>query len=321
MSDLLQLDVEVSGERLDRYLAQRCALSRSQIQRLIQEGSVSVNGRTAKAGLKLASGDQVAALLTVPPSPALVPEDIPLAVVYEDEDLLVIDKPAGLPVHPAPGHSHHTLVNAVLAHCPELAVEEGSLRPGIVHRLDKDTSGLMMVAKHQRAQLHLEQQLRERTVTKGYLALVEGKVSAERGLIDAPLGRDPRHRQRIAVLAGGREARTHFRVMRPVGDYTLLEIRPETGRTHQIRVHLAAIGHPVVGDGVYGRKRGLLARQFLHAHLLGFRLPSNGQYQEFTAALPPDLQETLSHLSGAPLDSDTVVLRQHTVSYPLQGPN
>jgi len=209
----------------------------------------------------------------------------------------VIDKPAGLAVHPAPGHPGHTLVNAVLFHFPHLADIGDSLRPGIVHRLDKDTSGLMLVAKNRIAQANLINQFKARSVSKAYLALVKGHLTPERGVIEAEIGRDPRNRKRMAVVSGGREARTEYQVVQYTGDYTLLEIRPETGRTHQIRVHLVAIGYPVVGDSVYGVKSPHLSRQFLHACRLGFKLPSIGEYAEFTSQLPPDLQQALRDIA------------------------
>jgi 23S rRNA pseudouridine1911/1915/1917 synthase len=299
MPEVLSLVVTEAGERLDRYLAEKCPqLSRSQAHKLIEDGLVTVNGRTAKAGLRLNCEDRVA-VTRLPQTPAAPqPEPIPLQVVYEDGDLLVIDKPAGLTVHPAPGHPNHTLVNAVLERVPELAGSDDQ-RPGIVHRLDKDASGLMVVAKHRRAQLNLTSQFKTRAVVKAYLVLVSGNLSPDEGTIEAPIGRDPRHRKRMAVVTEneGREARTNYHVLRRVGNDTLLEVRPETGRTHQIRIHLAAIGHPVVGDSVYGGKTKRtkeLNRLFLHASRLGFKLPSTGEFKEFTSKLPPDLERVLA---------------------------
>jgi len=254
---------------------------------------VCANGQKAKPGLRLNVGDKIQ--VNIPPTPPqeLKPEAIPLKIIYEDDDLLVIDKPAGLTVHPAPGHPAHTLVNAILAHFPHLAEIGDALRPGVVHRLDKDTSGVMLVAKNSAAQANLSKQFKSHAVTKAYLALVKGRLEPEEGIIEADIGRDPRHRQRMAVVAEGKEARTDYRVIKYVGGYTLLEVRPETGRTHQIRVHLAAIGFPVVGDKVYGVKSPHLSRQFLHASRLGFRLPSTGEYIEFESALPEDLQKAM----------------------------
>jgi 23S rRNA pseudouridine1911/1915/1917 synthase len=290
--------VERGGIRLDKYLSEQCSISRSYAQRLIGEGYVTVDGHPAKAGQRLHTGSRVCATIPPPESISLVPEPIPLQVVYQDDDLLVLDKPAGLTVHPAPGHPSHTLVNALLALCPDIAGIGGSLRPGIVHRLDKDTSGLMMVAKNDAAQASLSQQLKERTVRKRYLALAQGHLAPEQGAIEAPLGRHPRDRKRMAVVSGGREARTRYRVLQYLKEHTLLEVEPETGRTHQIRVHLASIGHPVFGDPVYGKKSPLLGRQFLHAHYLSFRLPRSGEAVEFHSELPLELKAVLEHLAA-----------------------
>jgi len=207
-----------------------------------------------------------------------------------------VDKPPGLAVHPAPGHPSHTLVNAVLGYLPALAGGDESLRPGIVHRLDKDTSGLIIVAKNRPAHENLSDQFKSRSVSKSYIVLVKGKLVPENGIIEAAIGRDPRNRQRMAVVAGGREARTEYRVLKYIGGFSLLEIRPETGRTHQIRVHLAAIGFPVVGDAAYGVTSPHLSRQFLHASRIGFNLPSTGQHVEFTSPLPPDLEKALKEI-------------------------
>ena len=275
------------GVRLDRYLCHKLAeLSRTRIQGLIADGYITVNGQAAKAGLKLNAGDRLKVVLPPPPPSPLTPEAMPLDIIYEDDDLLVVDKPAGLTVHPAPGHRAHTLVNAILSRFPRLAALSDSLRPGIVHRLDRDTSGVMVVAKSSLAQTKLTEQFKARSVAKAYLVLVKGKLTPENGIIEAPIGRDPRDRKRMAVVAKGREARTEYRVVKYIGDYTLLEVKPETGRTHQIRVHFSAIGYPVVGDKVYGVKSPFLSRQFLHASRLGFKLPSSGKYMEFKSELP-----------------------------------
>jgi len=286
-----------SGVRLDKFVGDRCPeLSRTHAQRLIGDGCITVNGQAARASLKLGIGDKVR--VTIPPTPPspLSPEAIPLNIIYEDDDLLVVDKPAGITVHPAPGHPGHTLVNAILSHYPHLADISDSLRPGIVHRLDKDTSGLMLVAKNRAAQANLAEQFKARSIVKAYQALVKGKLTPESGIIEAAIGRDPRNRQRMAVVSRGREARTDYRVIKYIGGHTLLEVTPETGRTHQIRVHLAAIGYPVVGDPVYGVKSPYLSRQFLHACRLGFNLPSTGEYVEFTSELPEDLEQALKDI-------------------------
>jgi 23S rRNA pseudouridine1911/1915/1917 synthase len=285
------------GIRLDSYATSRCPqLSRSHVQRLIDDGLVTVNGRASKSGYKLREGDRIVVDVPSPQPIAPQPEDIPLSIVYEDDDLLVIDKPAGLTVHPAPGHSEHTLVNAILAHCPLLSIN-GSIRPGIVHRLDKDTSGLMMIAKNDAAQRDLSNQIKSRSVLKQYMVLVHGHLSPEKGVIDAPIGRDPNARKRMAVVDSGREARTRYSVLKYLNGYTLLEVTLETGRTHQIRVHMSATGFPVVGDAVYGKKSDVAARQFVHASRLGFNLPSDGKRVEFTAPLPVDLEEAVERVA------------------------
>jgi len=244
-----------TGQRIDRYIVSLLSdVSRSSVQQMIAEGNVLVNGHTSKSGYLLRTGDEVQIVQSTPDaySGNATPRLLPLDIIYEDEDLLVINKVAGMVVHPAPGHLDDTLVNAVLAYCPELLGVEG-LRPGIVHRLDRDTSGLIIVAKNARTQAALIEQMKQHEIVKRYQALVEGIVSVDSGSIDAPIGRDPRHRQQMAVTAtGSREARTHFRVLERFHRHTLLLLQLETGRTHQIRVHLKAIGHPVVGDSVYG---------------------------------------------------------------------
>jgi 23S rRNA pseudouridine1911/1915/1917 synthase len=286
------------GARLDRYVCGKYPeLSRTQVQKLITEGYITVNSHVAKPGLKLNLGDRIDVTMPPPATKPLLPEPTLLSILYEDGDLLVIDKPAGLAVHPAPGHPSHTLVNAILAYFPHLANIGDSLRPGIVHRLDKDTSGVMLVAKNRAAQANLAEQFKARSVVKAYLVLVKGHLTPETGIIEAPIGRDPRNRKKMAVVTSGREARTEYRVIKYLGSYTLLEVSLETGRTHQIRVHLAAIGYPVVGDKVYGVKSPYLSRQFVHASRLGFKLPSTGEYVEFTSKLPPDLEQALSNIT------------------------
>jgi 23S rRNA pseudouridine1911/1915/1917 synthase len=297
LSQKIELIASKDGSRLDSYVAAQCPqLSRSHVQRLIDDGLVTVNGHASKSGYKLREGDLVAVEVPLPQPIAPQPENIPLSIVYEDDDVIVIDKPAGLTVHPAPGHAEHTLVNAMLAHCPELSIN-GSIRPGIVHRLDKDTSGLMMIAKNDAAQRDLSNQIKSRSVLKQYTVLVHGHLSPEKGVIDAPIGRDPNARKRMAVVESGREARTRYRVLKYFKGYTLLEVTLETGRTHQIRVHLSATGFPVVGDAVYGKVSNVVDRQFVHASRLGFNLPSNGKWVEFTAPLPKDLEEAVERVA------------------------
>ncbi|MEA2576316.1 MAG: rRNA synthase [Chloroflexia bacterium] len=304
----LQWQVESfeTGERLDRAIAARMPeVSRSYAANLIERGHITINGSPAtKAAHKLKAGDLVLVELAVPEPSALQAENIPLSIVYEDADLLVIDKPAGMVVHPSPGHSGGTLVNAILAHVPELELDMGDeARPGIVHRLDKDTSGLMVVAKRRPAHEALSRQMAARTMRKEYLALVRGKPNPPAAVIEAPIARDPDNRQRMAVVQGGRPARTHYTTEQAYGSYTLLRCTLETGRTHQIRVHMSSTGHPILGDPTYGRStlkdaaRLGLTRQFLHATKLGFTIPSTGEWHEFDSPLPEELQRVLDELA------------------------
>ncbi|MFC1952093.1 RluA family pseudouridine synthase [Chloroflexota bacterium] len=287
-----------SGVRLDKYVGEKCLeISRTHAQKLIIDGYIKVNDGVVKPSFKLNAGDRVNIVMPLSAPSPLSPEDIPLNIIYEDDDLLVVDKPSGLAVHPAPGHSSHTLVNAILSHLPGLAEIGDSERPGIVHRLDKDASGVMVVAKNNKAQLDLVEQFRSRSVVKAYLVLVKGHLTPEDGIIEAPLGRDPANRKRMAVVVEGKAARTRYHVIKYIGSYALLEVRTETGRTHQIRVHLAAIGYPVVGDATYGVESDYISRQFLHACHLGFHLPSTGEYVEFTSELPSDLEQALKDIS------------------------
>ena len=288
------------ADRLDMFLARHVGLglTRSQVARLVNEGHILLNGAVPKASRRLRSGDCISVTVPPPRPVDLVPEEIPLDIVYQDGELLVVDKPAGLTVHPAPGHPSHTLVNALLAFCPDLKGIGGELRPGIVHRLDKDTSGLMVVAKSAAAHLGLTNQIKERTLHKGYLALPGGKVEPPEGIIEAPIGRDPRNRKRMAVVQGGRNARTAYMVRQYYSKYSFVEVFPETGRTHQIRVHFASMGHPLAGDAVYGGRSCLLGRQFLHAHLLGFRHPTTDEYLEFSSPLPGDLGAVIEALQA-----------------------
>ena len=286
--------VDAGEVRLDQYLAQvDVGLTRSRLRQLIAEGQTLVNGATAKPAHRVRPGDHI--LLTVPPPrPSdVIAQDIPIAVVYQDADLVVIDKPPGLSVHPGPGHPDRTLVNGLLALCPDIQGIGGEIRPGIVHRLDKDTSGLLMVAKTQDAHIHLSRQIKDRVVNKGYLALVEGTPSPDSGIVDVPIGRDSRRRTRMAVTPGGRESRTGYRLLERAGAYSLLELQLHTGRTHQARVHMAWLGHPLLGDTLYGRRSPLLDRHFLHAHRLAFAHPGTGEPLDFLSPLPSDLQDAL----------------------------
>ena len=292
-----EFKVDMGQVRLDQFLAlQSTQLTRAQLHRLIVEGQVLLNGRSAKPAQKVRSGDLVSLTIPPPRETDLVPQWIPLSLIYQDSDIVVIDKPAGLSVHPGPGHPDQTLVNGLLARCPDIEGVGGAIRPGIVHRLDKDTSGLMMVAKNHHAHQELSEQIKDRLVTKGYIALATGIVSPDAGTIDQPIARNPRHRKRMAVVPGGRESRTRYRVLENLPGHSLLAVTLETGRTHQIRVHLAHLGHPLLGDRVYGKASPRLARHFLHANLLGFQHPRTGEALEFRAELPPDLAGVLAEL-------------------------
>ena len=304
---VIEVTETLDGERLDRALAQLYPeLSRTRAQAAIKAGVARVNGRAVRASHLLEVGQRIevdagalnAGVGTTEGEAPPQAEAIPLRVVYEDEHLLVVDKAAGLVVHPAPGHATGTLVNALLAHLPGLEAGSDASRPGIVHRLDKDTSGLIVIAKDAPTHAALAQQMKEHSTVKRYLALVEGRMPAPEGVIDAPIGRDPRHRQRMALVSevnGGREARTRFKVLREIRGRSLVELQLETGRTHQIRVHLASVGHPVVGDSVYGRAQlPLPPRQFLHATHLEFVHPKTGEWLILDAPLPPDLADFLA---------------------------
>ncbi len=294
------VSVDESGERLDKLLATTFPdLSRSRLQRLIAHGNVTVDGAPVKASLRLAEGQTLR--LTVPePAPTdLEPQPIPLNIVYEDGELVVVDKPAGMPVHPSAGHPDGTLANAVLAHCPDLEGVGDALRPGIVHRLDKDTSGLVVVAKNDKAHGDLSRQFKDRTVTKVYQALVHGTVSPPAAVIDAPVGRHPGDRKRMAVVSTGRPSTTQYNVTTQYDRYALLQVKPATGRTHQIRVHLASIGHSAVGDALYGKAHPGLDRHFLHASLLGFDHPTTGHHHKFKSELPEELTALLHSLATA----------------------
>jgi len=293
--------------RVDRFVADATGLSRSYVQKLISDGRLTADGEPLRANAIVMPGAELR-LDVPPPEPLdLTPApDIPVHAVYEDDDLLIVDKPAGLVVHPAPGHSSDTLVNALLARAggAEYGGIAGVTRPGIVHRLDRDTSGLLMVAKHDGAQASLMAQLKARRIKKTYLALVQGSVSAAAGRIEAPIGRDPKHRTKMAVLPDGRPSVTGYRVKERFPGWTLLELDLVTGRTHQIRVHLDAIGHPVAGDPVYGgatARRGPdgLGRLFLHAWRLELTAPSDGHLIRATAPLPDELEAVLETLRAA----------------------
>ncbi|MFR0582855.1 RluA family pseudouridine synthase [Limosilactobacillus mucosae] len=292
----IEIDADLTG-RIDKVLGHFLSdVSRSQLQKWIEDGHVTVNGQVVKTKYKLKAGDVVKIIPEAPQTIDLEPEDIPLDIVYEDDDVIVVNKPAGMVVHPAPGHPGHTLVNALLYHSP-LSTINGEFRPGIVHRIDKDTSGLLMVAKNDLAHRSLAAQLKAKTNQREYAALVHGVIKEDQGTIDAPLGRSKKDRKKQAVVMDGRHAVTHFEVLKRYRHYTLVKCRLETGRTHQIRVHMAYIGHPLAGDPLYGPRKTLAGPgQYLHAGLLGFKHPRTGQEMTFTAPLPDYFTKMLEHL-------------------------
>lgn len=303
----IEITLDSVGERLDRALAESMPdLSRMQWQKLIREGQVMVDGERAKSSYRIIGGETLVATIPEIVEAEVAAEDIPLDIRYEDSDLIVVNKPAGMVVHPSLGHAGGTLVNALLAHCPDLEGVGGERRPGIVHRLDKDTSGLIIAAKHDHALWKLQNQFKERSISKVYLALVNGALQPPEALIDAPIGRDPRNRQKMAVITSGnsdaRPAQTAFRALTYYPEYTFVECRPRTGRKHQIRVHMAYIGFPIAGDPIYGRRKDKLglSRHFLHAAELTFRRPSDGEEIHLAAELPQDLAGVLAGLAGQP---------------------
>lgn len=289
--------VEMQNGRLDKVCSEIFSdYSRSQIKQLIDGGNITVNGKTEKAKYKVKSGDVIRLEEPETKTLELRPENIPLDIVYEDDDVIVINKPQGMVVHPAPGHDDHTLVNALLYHCP-LSTINGTFRPGIVHRIDKDTSGLLMVAKNDKAHRSLAKQLKDKTNIREYVALVHGRIAEDEGTINAPIGRSLKDRKKQAVVKDGRNAVTHFEVLKRYRDYTLVKCILETGRTHQIRVHMKYIGHPLVGDPLYGPKKTIKGNgQFLHAGKLGFVHPTTGKLLIFEAPLPKIFQECLEKL-------------------------
>ena len=291
---------EDAGARLDAFLAGKMEKTRSSVQKLIEEENVRLNGAPAAKNARLREGDRVEAMEPPPEVLDVRPQNIPLDIVYEDQDLLVVNKPKGMVVHPAAGNPDGTLVNALLFHCGDsLSGINGVIRPGIVHRIDKDTSGLLIVAKNDRAHQSLAEQIAVHSFTRIYNAVVYGIVKEEEGTVSAPIGRHPTDRKRMAVLSsGGREAVTHYRVLERFPGFTLVECRLETGRTHQIRVHMAHIGHPVAGDPVYGPKKCIteLQGQCLHARVIGFIHPATGEYLEFDSGLPPYFERFLEKL-------------------------
>jgi 23S rRNA pseudouridine1911/1915/1917 synthase len=289
---------EQKGDRIDKVISRMNEeWSRTQVQDWIKEGNVLVNGKNVKTNYKCSVNDSIVITIPDPEELDVVPEEMDLDIYYEDKDVLVVNKPKGMVVHPAPGHLTGTLVNGLMAHCKDLSGINGVLRPGIVHRIDKDTSGLLMVAKNDLAHESLVNQLVEKSVTRKYKAIVHGVIPHEYGTIDAPLGRDQKDRQSMTVVDNGKHAVTHFRVLERFNDFTFVECQLETGRTHQIRVHMKYIGYPLAGDPKYGPRKTLdLNGQALHAGLLGFVHPRTNEYLEFEAPLPEDFEELLDRL-------------------------
>lgn len=296
------IDAEDAKTRIDKYITDLLpeGFSRSQVQQWITDGLVTVDGKVIKANHKLLENEQIIVQLPSLATVEIEAQDIPLDIVYEDSDVIVINKPRGMVVHPAVGHSSDTMVNALMYHCKDLSGINGEVRPGIVHRIDKDTTGLLMAAKNDKAHASLSEQLKNHTVTRKYIALVHGNIEHDQGTIDAPIGRSPQNRKMFTVTEkNSKHAVTHFVVTERFGDFTLVELRLETGRTHQIRVHMKFIDHPLVADPMYGRvraKASTLDGQALHAAVLGFIHPTTGEYLEFQAPIPDDLEQVLLSL-------------------------
>lgn len=290
--------VEKNEGRIDKYLTEQLEdFSRSKVQQLIAEGLVLVNNEKVKANYKLEAGDEVAVTIPEPEPVDIKAENIPIEIIYEDADIVILNKPQGMVVHPGAGNPDGTLVNALLYHIDDLSGINGEIRPGIVHRLDKETSGLLVVAKNDTAHVHLSEQLQERTVKRTYWAIVHNQIPHEHGTIDAPIGRDPHDRQKFTVIKEGKEAVTHFRVLEHFDQYTLVEVSLETGRTHQIRVHFNYIQHPVAGDETYGPRKTLKGDgQFLHARALEFIHPATNELVRFEADVPEVFSKTLEDL-------------------------
>lgn len=295
--ELLYLE-ESFIHRIDKYLADLIEeVSRTELKEYFTQGKILVNGKVVKPSYKLETNDVIVVEEIEQDEIDMVKENIPLDIVYEDDDLIVVNKPSGLVVHPAPGHTHGTLVNGLLYHCNQLSNMNGDIRAGIVHRIDKDTSGLLVVCKNNYAHRILAEQLKEKTTTRTYIAIVTGNISHNLGRIEAPIGRDPSNRQKMAVVQNGKPAVTHFKVLDRYRDFTLLELKLETGRTHQIRVHMAYINHPVVGDPLYGvKKQTTEFGQYLHAKTLGFVHPRTNEYMEFTSELPEEFIRKIDEL-------------------------
>ncbi len=293
----MELVIKDAGVRLDKALADLTELTRSQANEAIKKGEVLVNGKVVKAKYAVKAGDEITYDLPEEEVLEILAEDIPLEIIYEDPDVAVVNKPQGMVVHPSAGHTSGTLVNALMYHIKDLSSINGVVRPGIVHRIDKDTSGLLMIAKNDNAHRSLAAELKDKKSLRQYLAIVHGNLPNDRGVIEAPIGRSDKDRKKQAVIAGGRDALTRFKVLERFGHYTLVELTLETGRTHQIRVHMAYIGHPVAGDPLYGPKKSLKGNgQFLHAATLGFTHPTTKEEMVFSAEVPEIFEKTLDDL-------------------------
>ena len=298
---ILEITENQAGERIDRFLADSQDLTRSFLQKILKEGEVIVNGKSVKANYKLRKGDRIEFEIPEAVEPDIVAEDIPLSILYEDADVIVVDKPKGMVVHPAAGHYSRTLVNAVMYHCKgELSGINGVLRPGIVHRIDRDTTGSIIICKNDMAHNEIARQLKEHSINRRYRAIVTGVLKDEEGTIEGAIGRDKKDRKKMAITADGKPAVTHYRVLQRFKHYTYVECVLETGRTHQIRVHMASIGHPLLGDEVYGRRsdKYKCEGQCLHAMTLGFHHPRTGEYIEVNAPLPPYFEHLLAVLES-----------------------
>ena len=301
---MIKREIIYSGEslviRIDKYLAELIEeVSRTELKEYFNQGKILVNNKVVKPSYKLEDNDVIVVEEIAQDEIDMVKEDIPLNIVYEDDDVIVVNKPSGLVVHPAPGHTHGTLVNGLLHHCNQLSNMNGDIRAGIVHRIDKDTSGLLVVCKNNYSHRILAEQLKEKTTTRTYIAIVTGNISHNVGRIEAPIGRDPSNRQKMAVVPNGKPAVTHFKVLDRYRDFTLLELKLETGRTHQIRVHMSFINHPVLGDPLYGVKKQVDSfGQYLHAQTIGFVHPRTNEYMEFSSELPIEFQNKIEELTN-----------------------
>jgi 23S rRNA pseudouridine1911/1915/1917 synthase len=305
----IEITEEEAGERIDTFLAGKAGITRSQVQKRLERGDVLVNGRPVKQNYRIKSNDNISVAQIVEKGEGLIPEDIPINILYKDEALIVVDKPAGMVVYPAAGHSEGTLMNVVAYHCRKLATTGGPLRPGVVHRLDKDTSGVMVVALDDKTYYHLSEQFKKRTINRKYIALVYGNFVQDEGEIALKIGRSATDRKKMSTRVKiGREAVTTWKVLKRFHNATLIQAKLGTGRTHQIRVHFASIGHPVLGDRTYGKKTEVekkgggtirFPRQMLHAEALGFIHPRNGEYFEFSSPLPVDMTRSIAALEAA----------------------